>query len=94
MRLAALAVLIATPAVAQEPQCGPHANVAAVLADTYGESRIGFGMEARGGLVEFYADPLDGSWTILVVGPEGQACIASEGQAWTVEAPAKKGVAL
>lgn len=94
MRLIALAVLAASPVAAQEPQCGPRDPFVKTLADSYGESRVGVGIEARGGLVELYADPDDGSWTLLVVRPDGIACMVSEGHQWTIEAPAKKGVAL
>jgi len=46
----------------------------------YGEDRIAYGIAQQGRvLIEIYSDPLDGSFTVLRVLTNGQACIIEDG---------------
>lgn len=79
MRLALLLCLIPITASAQGRNCGPHSAVTAHLADNYGESRQVIGLASNNSVLEVYAAD-SGSWTILVTGPGGPACIVAAGQ--------------
>lgn len=96
IRIALLIALFAGPALAQpEPRpaqkpCGDHASIVARLGERYGELMTGSGLQDDL-LVEHYANPSTGTWTVLVVEPGGQACAVAWGQSWTSITP---GVAL
>ena len=77
---AALAAAAAAPAQAQSRNCGPHGAVTAHLAERFSESRQMIGLGANNQIVEVYASPESGSWTILVSRPDGLACIVAAGE--------------
>jgi len=83
--LAALA--FATPTLAQDTRCEPYPSIAAMLTDQYGERRTSVGLEARGGLVEVWVNPENGSWTLVGVMPGGSACLVLWGEAWQGTVP-------
>lgn len=69
--LAAVAAVLALTGLAhaqeginRPPVCGTVANLNAEMAK-YGEIPTGIGVTTNGGVVELYADPDDGSWTLL-----------------------------
>lgn len=77
---AALAAL-AAPAVAQE--CAPYEQIADLLRHEHGErpvfhamTRLPQGVMLRS---ELFLDVADGSWTLLVIGASGMACLAAHG---------------
>jgi hypothetical protein len=82
MKLIALVLLIATPAAAQN-NCGGYADIAAALAERWGEHIVFQGPTENGqSVVEIFAKP-DGTWTALIVNGHGLACIVASGQTWT-----------
>lgn len=83
--LVAFAALFAMPAYAQ--QCGPREGVLAQLMARYGESRVGAGLAANGGILEIFTNPVSGSWTAAVSGTDGQMCLVASGQSWEIYAP-------
>ncbi|WP_028028268.1 hypothetical protein [Gemmobacter nectariphilus] len=64
------------------PDCGPRAQVLAVLAESYQETRRGLGLAGRQQLVELFASDRTGSWTITVTLPDGRMCLIAAGQSW------------
>lgn len=73
-------------------QCGPRANVMEVLATRYGETRRGIGMAGTTGVVEVFASPKTGSWTVTLSLPDGRSCLLASGTGWESlndELPAK-----
>ena len=78
---AAVTAAFSFPAHAAPP-CGPHAEVAAELMERFGEERAGRGITNDGVLLEIYADPDDGSWTIVMTQPSGLACLVLAGEGW------------
>jgi hypothetical protein len=96
MRLscAVLAVLLASPAPAQEPpRCAPHAQIIGILAAQYGETQQGYGINTGDALVEVYANREAGTFTILATKATGEACIVTDGGGWVFspQAPAPQG---
>lgn len=77
----ALAVLFACPAYAA--QCLDRETFIAIAAEQYGEHRAFSGLtEDRKAFVEVYVNDATGTWTMIVTTPDGQACIASAGDAF------------
>jgi len=76
------AAIPALPAQAQSNNCAPHAMVVERLASGYGESRQSIGIGANNTVVELFASPLSGSWTITVTMPGGPTCLVASGQGY------------
>lgn len=76
--LALVALVAASPASAQM-QCGGYADAVAHLSSEYGESLAVRGMDGAGDVVEMFANPDTGTWTALIVRPDGTACMVAAG---------------
>jgi len=94
MRLIAAALVaaffMAAPATAQlypravaVPCAGPDV-LPDLLSRTYGEAVAGQGL-AGGALVQLWRNRQTGSWTILLVSPDGAACALASGEDWMEE---------
>lgn len=82
--MAALLAATAAPmALAQNARnCGPREVVVDRLADGYGETRQSMGLGANNSVVEVFASPETGTWTITVTMPNGVTCLVASGQAF------------
>ena len=89
--LAAFAALFVMPAWAQSIFCGRLDDAHASLAGNHGESVIGSGL-AGAEMVVVYANEETGSFSVLVVGPDGTACLPVSGHSWVTVKPKPKGV--
>lgn len=79
---AAMAVcLIGSTATAQQ-QCAPYESVVAQLADDYQEQLRTLGLVDNDAVVVQFANEETGTWTILVVSPQGVACLIASGESW------------
>jgi len=89
----AAGLLLTGPALAQSRSCATHAAVVQRLADGYGETRQSMGLGANNAVIEIFASPSSGSWTITVTGTDGITCLVASGQAFeaVAEAPPKPG---
>ncbi|MDU8927939.1 hypothetical protein RXV86_11140 [Alisedimentitalea sp. MJ-SS2] len=70
---------IAPPAHAQARCVGRDALVAG-LEKRYAEAQIATGLQSNGVLIEIWASPTTGTWTIFLTDPEGIACVTSSGE--------------
>ena len=77
----AVMALIATQAQA-EVYCAPRAIAVTHLTETYGEIRQSIGMEQRDLLVETWANPDTGSFTVTITGADGEMCFALTGDGY------------
>lgn len=88
--LAALALL---PGMARAAaQCAPRDMVAANLATQFGETRRIIGLAQDNTVMELYAAPETGTWTLTVTLPDGITCLVAAGNAFEATAgtlPAK-----
>lgn len=76
-----LILLTASATQAQTARnCAPRASVVERLASKYGESRQSMGLGANNSVVEVFASPESGSWTITVTNPTGVTCLVASGQ--------------
>ncbi|MEC9432819.1 MAG: hypothetical protein VYD87_07920 [Pseudomonadota bacterium] len=62
--------------------CGERRQVVSRLAEKYGETRRGYGLQQGAAVVEVFASGSTGSWTILLSTPNGLACLLAAGQNW------------
>lgn len=79
---AALCLIMAMPARAQEQGCASRDAMVAGLAARYGEVRQSIGLAGTGQLVEVFASPETGSWTITVTTADGLSCMVAVGAAF------------
>lgn len=84
--LTGFALAIAGPAAA-ENACGTHDAIASALATKYGESMAAQGLQSSTRLYEVWRSNQSGSWTILMVLPNGTACVMATGFSWIEEEP-------
>ena len=76
-------LLAADHAFAQSPRnCGDRDSIVARLAEGYGESRRTIGLGTANRVVETFANPETGSWTITVTLPDGTMCLMASGHAF------------
>jgi len=83
-------------ALAQQPQqaCAPADEMTTMLAERYGEALVFAGLSARGHAVTILLNPETGTFTALIVSPNGRACMVdagSDGELMEYEAPAPAG---
>lgn len=82
--LAVLLMLATVPAAAKSPVrpgCGQRDRLVAWLANRFSESLRFHATDRRGNRIEFLASAR-GTWTLLVVRPNGHACVAAAGVRW------------
>ena len=89
---AAFGAAFLMPVVAQaQPQqkaCMPFEQARKALGDSYGESVTGVGIAGNGkSMLAILSNPETGTWTALVVSPEGVACGIGGGEDWQVIKP-------
>jgi hypothetical protein len=76
IRLAALLACLAGPAAAA---CLPAPEMRAILSERFGERPVMRGLSGAA-VVEVWVGP-SGTWTVLVLRPDGAACILADGTA-------------
>lgn len=89
LTLAAAIAVQSTQAFAQpQRNCAPRDSVIERLADRYGETRQSIGLGANNAVVEVFASPETGTWTITVTSAAGISCLVASGQAYETVAEA------
>ena len=71
-----------TPVPVAGSTCAARETVVARLASRFGETRRGIGLGTKNRVVEIFASPESGSWTITVTLPDGRTCLLATGQSW------------
>jgi len=85
--LAAVIVILASPADAQKYPCGVRAEIIADFARRHQEQVVATGLTATGTVIEVLASSDGKTWTVLVSNPVGFACINAVGTDWEPKAP-------
>jgi len=85
---AALVGAFALPADAQTRNCAPREAIVDRLTDRFGETRQAMGLGANNAMVEVFASPTSGTWTIIVTSAHGITCLVASGQAFETLAEA------
>lgn len=80
-------------AYANPENCAERGKLLNKLNERYGESLQTTGLTPNGHLIETYAHPGTGTWTIILTLPNGISCMLASGKAYEyVNAPAGQGV--
>ena len=82
MRYFVLASLMSATPVAAQEYCAPYQEIISALDRGYGEQPIVGGGAGPNGVM-WLANPATGSWTVIVVGPDGTACVVASGVRFT-----------
>lgn len=82
IRYAALLAIMATSARPDTLACQPRDDLAQTLLDKWGETSLFTGLAAdQKAELEIFARP-DGTWTAIVITPDGKACPVASGDLW------------
>ena len=81
MLLIAALMALGSAAEAQETYCAPADQIAQALLNGHQERPAGLGVAAGGNLMVLYVSP-EGSFTVVIEGPDGVACLAASGEGW------------
>lgn len=90
MKVALMLVMLPLVSSAADAQsaCAPHAALTEMLAAAHGEALRGYGVNARGELIETWASEATGTWTVLRTRPgEALTCMIDSGASWAVVLP-------
>jgi hypothetical protein len=79
-------VLLASPAQAQSMQCAEHGAMMRHLAEGWGESRQSIALDSGNSMIELYASPETGTWTLTMTRPGGPTCMVASGHAFEMVA--------
>lgn len=80
---AVMLLLVATPALAQQPPpCAPAGDLLRHLDGKYGERPAGRGLSNRGVLVLLTRSADGATWTLMALLPDGTACLLDGGEDW------------
>ena len=90
MRTILLSALLALPAAAQTPQCTSLPDALAALQQRYGEVPRVSGLASNGSLMVITASEA-GGFSVLLVTPDGLACMVASGEAFEVIEAGKPG---
>lgn len=80
-------VVILTTLPAFAAQCGGQDEVAKALADQFGEVVQAQGITADGRLLQVWANPKTGSWTVTMSTPGGILCLVTAGERFQIAKP-------
>ena len=78
----ALLLALANHAAAAEQACTDHATALRNLAEKFAEVPIGMGLSSTGNLDVLTVNATTGTWSALLVRPDGMACILAVGTGW------------
>jgi hypothetical protein len=83
----ASALTLAATARAEGPPggrvpCSAYTEIARQLGDRYEEAPVSLGLQANGNLLQVFASPASGTWTIVSTAPNGFACVVAVGEHW------------
>ncbi len=62
--------------------CAPYESVRRALFEQHGESAVGAGRDDREMVVQLFATSDGATWTLVVVRPDGIACLMASGREW------------
>jgi hypothetical protein len=88
---AALLCLCAGGAVAAPAVCIPYDDIVGQLTGRYSEAVVARGLSARGHAVEVWRAPDGATWSVVIVTPNGVACLVDAGADWETVTPAAAG---
>ena len=86
-----LLVVLPAPALAYNPVaeviCANREDMLRRLEVEYGAARQGWGLRGHGAVMEVWAVPSTGEWTLGQTYADGRSCIVAFGENWEAPAP-------
>ena len=80
--IAASVLLISASSANAKQSCAPHDRAVKQLEKQFGEKVFGRGLAANGKrMIELFVSE-NGSWTMLISGPNGRSCVMAIGENW------------
>lgn len=67
---------------AQAAICGNLVALESKLADDYGEELFETALTSEGGVLGIYRTETGSTWTMVLVAPNGLACVIATGESW------------
>ena len=83
----AVALAMAAPAHAQTARCADRTAIVAGLLAEYGEVQVMAGQQGTDTILEVFANPATGSWTVLTTTRDGMACLRGAGTDLVIARP-------
>ncbi len=89
-----VAIMLTLKTVHANPaNCAKRGELLTKLNERFGESPQTTGLTPNGHLIETYAHPSTGTWTIILTLPNGISCMLASGKAYEhINAPGGQGV--
>jgi hypothetical protein len=75
-------LLLSAGSAAAQSVCAPRDQIVQRLAEKYGETRKGYGLQNAKVIVELYASEETGTWTLIATRSDGMSCAMAVGKAW------------
>lgn len=75
-----VALTLPTAATSETRNCAPHEQITERLAERYSESRQIIALSADSSVMELFASPESGTWTIVVTRAGGPTCVVAAGE--------------
>ncbi len=90
--LAGLTAAVAATTIPAHSQtfCAPRDVIVERLTGNFGEGLAGGGLRSESQLLEVWAAPETGTWTVLITGADGKTCVLASGTDWHQRNPAMK----
>jgi len=80
--VAAAAFLYVTQVNANISACGARGAMISLLNDRFKETRQSYAVDSQNRRLELFANPKNGSWSLLITDHEGRACIVAVGHSF------------
>ena len=72
------------PAMAQQAMCGQREQILGALLSQYKEKPVAAGLSKGSGSLTVITASSTGTWTELVIQPDGKTCMVDSGEGWQV----------
>ena len=79
------AFLIVTHPAEPAPVCAPRSQLTKALKTKYNETRVAIGLVATRRVMELFASPTTGSWTLAMTELNGVSCIIAAGHGFETQ---------
>ena len=89
-RLVLAVVLSLIGAHTADARCGLAEVMKTALVSQYGEAKAATGMVGQHQLMELWANPRSGSWTVMLTSPQGVSCVVAMGNEFEAVSGVKK----
>ena len=67
--------------------CAPYEKLVEMLDKKYSEQKVGRGVNANGSLIYDLYLSKTGTWSFVVIRPDGTSCIIAHGSEWQISDP-------